>query len=139
MIEDDFEAFRVALEANSLAEMRVSVMPRDDISRPTSFAPKPSIAPILPEIPPPTKKRMTEDEPPQNLVSATDAKLSVTATIPTNKDSDLTHIRLNKASASAQPPVPLSASGQTLPEDQRPDAPKLKLKPKRKQQPISCT
>ena len=140
MIEDDFEAFCVTLEADSLVEMRVSVIPREDVSQPTSFVPELSVSPILPEIPPPAKKRKPKSDSPQKvLLSATDAKAGATAIIPTNKGSGLTHMTLDKARASTHPLLPLPASGQNLTGDQQSNAPTPKLKPKRNRQPISCT
>ena len=118
----------------------MSVIPREDVSQPTSFVPEPSISPILPEILPPTKKRKTKSDSPQKvLLSATDTKAGATAIIPTNKDSGLAHVTLDKARASVQPLLPLLASGQNLTGDQQSNAPTPKLKPKRNRQPISCT
>ena len=69
MIDDDFEAFRVALESDSSVDLRVSVVPRDDVSQPTPLVPRLGISSIPPEQSPPTMKRKRMEPEPQEEVS----------------------------------------------------------------------
>jgi hypothetical protein len=130
-IDDDFEAFCVALEANSLVDMRVSVVPSNAVSQTT---PIPSISPTLPEMPLPTKTRKRSAR--EALVAATESTANAIATIPMDKHAGTIHEKLVEAAAPAQTLIPLPASKRTLTDRQ---APKLKSKSKKKVQPISRT
>ena len=134
-IDDDFEAFRVALEANLLADILVLVVPRDGTPRPTSLASKPTTSSILPEMPPPKKKsRRGNARLQEALAHTTESKSGAITTISINKEA---HAELNKVVAAAQTPVPPPAAAQTFTQRQQPKASKLKLKPK-KVHLISC-
>ena len=133
-LDDDFDAFRVALEANLLADIRVLVVPRDGTPQPTPLASKPTTSSILPEMPPPTKKRRESARLQEALAHTTESKSGATTTISTNKEA---HAELDKVVALAQTLVPPPAATQTVTQYQQPKASKLKLKPK-KVHLISC-
>jgi hypothetical protein len=82
--------------------MRVLVVPRDgDALQPISLASKSTIPSVLPEMPPPTKKKRKSALPQEALAHTTEPKSGETSTIYANKNLD----------APAQTPVPPLASG----------------------------